>query len=334
MAAFERALYRAQEGRCFNCGQPMPPPRKNGQLPAAVNREHVTPRALGGAKGYPNLALSHLTCNRIKDDQPPTADQIARLAAINAQINRDDLIEAAAEEIEILHNPRLIDRLPGAGRLRTRAVEFLASALPQLSREDQIAAFKRAGAYGQGALPNGPAMPGDSSAQFPPVETSRYRAFPPDPLDFAHNAEPETPTRAKPRFILAAVGVVGFAASLAIAAPMIGFMRDALPLVDATWLAPAFLVAAIVLAVAARKHIGPRVVAIVLLLAAGIAALGLTSANLDARLAFQNLMEGNGLPWRLPGYANPLSLGALALGAVAWLMLAITSLTARAPVEA
>lgn len=327
MAAFEKALYRVQQGRCFNCGKQLATLRKNGTLPPSVNREHVTPRALGGAKGYPNLALSHVNCNRIKDDQPPTPDQLARLDAINKALTREEIVAGAAEEVELLHNPRMVDRLPGAGRIRSRAVEFLASTLPHLSRDEMIAAFVNGGAYGHSAPPAASPAGATAPAMQPVAPPPQpRRAFAPDPLDFP--SEVEAPTIARPRLLLTALGVAGLAASLAAAAPMLGMLHQ-LGAVAPVWIAPFLLAASIAIVVIGRNEMrGPGVM---LLVSAVIAALGVTALDPPARTAFNDMMTANAIRFRLPGYASPLALGGLVLSALAWLMVTVGGLTARAP---
>lgn len=333
MAAFEKALYRVQNSKCFNCGRPLALQRKNGALPPSVNREHVTPRALGGAKGYPNLALSHVNCNRIKDDQPPTPDQLARLAVINAALTREEIVSAAAEEIELLHNPRMADRLPGAGRIRGRAMEFLASTLPHLNHDEMIAAFAAGGAYGSAALPTPLTTSQTATAQVSmPASTAPTRTFAPDPLDIP--GEVEGPTVARPRLILALVGFAGLAASIAAAAPMLGLLRD-LGALKPVWIAPALLAAAIAIPFfGARSQVeGLWFAGAVLLASAILAALGVTALDPQARSAFNAMMTANEVQFRLPGYVSPLALGALTLSALAWLTITIGGLTARAPLN-
>jgi hypothetical protein len=302
-----------------------------------VNREHVTPKKLGGPKGYPNLALSHVTCNRIKDDTPPTEEQLARLAAINAGLTREEVVAAAAEEIELLHNPRIADRLPGAGRIRSRAVEFLASTLPELSRGELITAFRSSGAYGGSKIPdaaptNSTAAPSSAASQVAAM-SPQPRAFAPDPLEFANGAEGWEPTVARPRILLALAGVVGLAASLVAAAPMIGLLRQ-LSLLQPIWIAPALLVAAIAVVLLGGRRGGTRTAGAILFGAAVIAGLGATAVDPQAHTLFNDMMAGNNVDFRLPNVVSPLALGALALSAVAWLLLTLKALGARAPAAA
>lgn len=336
MAAFEQALWEAQDGKCFVCGKPIAAVKKDGRLGRDVNREHVTPKSLGGSLGYPNLALSHRACNEAKRNLPPTEDQLARLAEINARLTRQHLVDGAASEIHLLHNPRITGQLPGAGRIRARAVEFLASTLPQLSREEMIAAFHGAGAYGLSSPPASATLAEPTKgapAMTQPVTPApqHVRVLRPDPLDFHAPGDVEQPTVARPRLLAALLGVVGLAATLAAAAPMLGFLQQ-LPVLDAAWIAPGLLAAAILVAFADNRRIWGA--ALVLLLAALVAAAGVTGFDLTARGAFNDMMEGNGLGFRLAGYASPLALGGLILAALGWLGLLVSSLAARAPANA
>lgn len=51
-----------------------------------ITFDHVVPRALGGRNAR-NLMLAHERCNGVKADRPPTREELARLANVNAYLD-------------------------------------------------------------------------------------------------------------------------------------------------------------------------------------------------------------------------------------------------------
>lgn len=78
------ALWRAQNGRCFHCGDPMLI-RVRGNHGRRWSREHLVPRALGGA-GAGNVVLAHRACNAARGCSLPSQSESDRARAIYAAL--------------------------------------------------------------------------------------------------------------------------------------------------------------------------------------------------------------------------------------------------------
>lgn len=79
-------LYRAQEGLCFHCFEPMNRlPGGSDRNPAGWTREHVIPRSDGaGKKG--NLVLAHPGCNQKRGTAPLSPIDAARARLITLAV--------------------------------------------------------------------------------------------------------------------------------------------------------------------------------------------------------------------------------------------------------
>lgn len=79
-------LWQEQGGTCFFCGRPMPEPatqrlRHRKRLESATI-EHVQPRSKGGAQDWTNEVAACRACNSTKADQPPSDEDLKKLAAL------------------------------------------------------------------------------------------------------------------------------------------------------------------------------------------------------------------------------------------------------------
>lgn len=71
-----RAIYVAQVGRCFLCGDPMDPRPYRKRRPNGWTREHLKP---GDDE---TIVLAHASCNEAKADRAPTWREIAAHSAL------------------------------------------------------------------------------------------------------------------------------------------------------------------------------------------------------------------------------------------------------------
>lgn len=68
-------LLLLQNGLCFYCGKLAPAEESNV--------DHVVPLSAGGSKRFNNLVASHRTCNTLKDNRLPTANELERLKQLH-----------------------------------------------------------------------------------------------------------------------------------------------------------------------------------------------------------------------------------------------------------
>lgn len=73
-----------QENRCYLCGDPF------GLGMLGPTYDHVIPRALGGGKS--DILLSHLHCNSLKGDRPPTACEVLYLTFVRQDLMGENQI--------------------------------------------------------------------------------------------------------------------------------------------------------------------------------------------------------------------------------------------------
>lgn len=78
---YYRHLYEKQNGRCYLCG--------NEMRVVEATRDHVMPVSRGGPKGRDNILLTHGSCNLEKDNRLPTSEELAYLAKITEQMEKD-----------------------------------------------------------------------------------------------------------------------------------------------------------------------------------------------------------------------------------------------------
>lgn len=95
-----------QDDLCFHCGKPMrlrdpehtyDSDESNDDDYASF--DHAVPAACGGSNRIENLVIAHRSCNSARHHAPLSADDLARVAALNEK--RKDLIEEADKGDEI-----------------------------------------------------------------------------------------------------------------------------------------------------------------------------------------------------------------------------------------
>ena len=81
------AIFAAQDGRCFHCGEAMLPsparkPYRGAPFNNGYTKEHLVPRSLGGGGGK-NIVLAHMKCNSKRGATMPTPEMLARAKEIH-----------------------------------------------------------------------------------------------------------------------------------------------------------------------------------------------------------------------------------------------------------
>lgn len=81
-------LWKAQDGKCFYCAQPMLTEAAQARHPRLVTRDHFIPAAYG-AQRYNNIVLACTNCNRSSGHQMPSLADLERFIALYETVGRN-----------------------------------------------------------------------------------------------------------------------------------------------------------------------------------------------------------------------------------------------------
>lgn len=88
----EQALYKAQRGLCYLCAKALLDFSGNPNADLFPTVDHILPRASGGIRFFPNIALACRRCNNRKAETAPRPCEVLFGAWIYlvAEVNRTD----------------------------------------------------------------------------------------------------------------------------------------------------------------------------------------------------------------------------------------------------